>query len=391
MRHTVLVCLTLMSLSLAWTGRAAADAIGDDLQAITEVGPKGEGHDAATAAIQRIEQANADALTRILAAMDGANPLAVNWLRGAFESVADRVLSETGTLPVSDLEAFLAETSHNPRARRLAYEWIIKADPAAADRIIPEMISDPSAEMRRDAVARLIDEAEQLEADGKQDAARTTYGAAMQGAVDGDQVELLAKSLDKLGASVDLVDHFGLVTEWKVIGPFDNRGGIGFAAVYPPEEELNFDAEYEGQLGPVSWEPVQAPTPPDVYDVGKVGRVDLAELTAPHKGAVTYTATGFVAAEAGPVEFRIGTPNAWKLWVNGKEVFGQEEYHRGMFFDQYSVQAELQEGENTILLKVCQNEQTEDWAQDWAFQLRICDLTGRGLNSAEERTAARVE
>ena len=67
----------------------------------------------------------------------------------------------------------------------------------------------------------------------------------------------------------------------------------------------------------------------------------------------------------------------------------QEEYHRGMFFDQYIFRANLKQGENTLLLKVCQNEQTEDWAQVWAFQLRICDLTGRGLNSAEERTAAR--
>ena len=207
------------------------------------------------------------------------------------------------------------------------------------------MINDPSAEMRRDAVARLIDEAAELKAANNNDAARKTYEAALQGAVDGDQVELLAKSLDALGASVNLVDHFGLLTEWKVIGPFDNRGGIGFAAVYPPEEKLNFDAKYEGQLGEVRWAPVAAPTPPDVYDVGKVGVVDLAKLTAPHKGAVTYTATEFVAAEGGPVEFRIGTPNAWKLWVNGQEVFGQEEYHRGMFFDQYIVRTELKQGE----------------------------------------------
>lgn len=391
MRKTPSLLLILAFASLNACVTAHADELDEALQAVTAVGPRGEGHDAATAAVQRLEQADADDLTRILAAMDGVNPLAVNWLRGAFESVADRVLSASGRLPVDQLEAFLADISHNPRARRLAYEWIIKAEPEAADRIIPEMLNDPSAEMRRDAVARLITQGEQQETDGQQEAARQTYEAAMQGAVDGDQVETLAKSLDKLGASVDLVDHFGLLTQWKVIGPFDNRGGIGFAAVYPPEQELDFDAEYEGQLGPVSWEGIKAPTPPDVYDVGKVGRVDLAELTAPHKGAVTYTATEFVSPDAGPVEFRIGTPNAWKLWVNGEQVFGQEEYHRGMFFDQYIVRAELKEGENTILLKVCQNEQTEDWAQDWVFQLRICDLTGRALNSAEERTAARVE
>ena len=31
---------------------------------------------------------------------------------------------------------------------------------------------------------------------------------------------------------------------------------------------------------------------------------------------------------------------------------------------------------NEILIKVCQNEQTENWAQSWMFQLRLCDATG---------------
>ena len=33
-------------------------------------------------------------------------------------------------------------------------------------------------------------------------------------------------------------------------------------------------------------------------------------------------------------------------------------------------------GRNTILLKVCQNEQADAWAQVWDFQLRVCDAVG---------------
>ena len=66
--------------------------------------------------------------------------------------------------------------------------------------------------------------------------------------------------------------------------------------------------------------------------------------------------------------------------MNGELLFGHEEYHRGMHFDQYSVLGELQAGENVILLKVCQNEQTDSWAQVWEFQFRICDLTGKPLD-----------
>ena len=36
----------------------------------------------------------------------------------------------------------------------------------------------------------------------------------------------------------------------------------------------------------------------------------------------------------------------------------------------------LKKGENVIVLKVCQNNQKEEWAQDWQFQVRVCDDTG---------------
>jgi hypothetical protein len=39
----------------------------------------------------------------------------------------------------------------------------------------------------------------------------------------------------------------------------------------------------------------------------------------------------------------------------------------------------LERGLNQVLIKVCQNEQTDDWAQDWVFQLRVCDDTGGGI------------
>jgi hypothetical protein len=31
------------------------------------------------------------------------------------------------------------------------------------------------------------------------------------------------------------------------------------------------------------------------------------------------------------------------------------------------------------VLKVCQNNQTQAWAQDWFFQVRVCDDTGGPL------------
>ena len=44
--------------------------------------------------------------------------------------------------------------------------------------------------------------------------------------------------------------------------------------------------------------------------------------------------------------------------------------------DQHVGRGVLKAGRNAILVKLCQNEQTEAWAQEWSFQLRVCDAIG---------------
>ena len=61
-----------------------------------------------------------------------------------------------------------------------------------------------------------------------------------------------------------------------------------------------------------------------------------------------------------------------------------EVYHSGSMLDQYIAPFELKKGTNTILLKICQNEQEESWAQRWEFQFRITDPTGKGLQGKTE-------
>ena len=83
-----------------------------------------------------------------------------------------------------------------------------------------------------------------------------------------------------------------------------------------------------------------------------------------------------------PAEIRIGTGNAWKVWLNGKFVFGRDAYHRGAMLDQYLLPIQLRKGPNTLLVKCCQNEQKETWTVEWRFQLRICDQTGSAIRQA---------
>lgn len=362
--------LAVGSLLPHYAGAADFDAA---VQAVRNIGPEGKGNVEASAALKELSQSPIQDLPRLLAAFDGATPLAANWLRSAAETVADRELRATGKLPQAELEKFVSETEHNPRARRMAYEWILKLDPTVADRLIPGLIGDPSTEFRRDAVARLIDAGTKQLAAELKDQAKETFQAALNGARDEDQINAIVKPLDTLGVTVDLPRHFGFIMDWRLIGPFDNTGKKGFAIAYPPETDIKLDATYAGQKGEVQWAKY---TTDDKYGV-----VDLAKFTAPQKGSVTYAYTEFTSDKAQTVDLRLGTPNAYKLWLNGELIFGREEYHRGMAIDQYRMTGKLLAGKNQILLKICQNEQTDEWAQRWQYQLRICDATGTAILS----------
>ena len=157
--HTVAwVCLAVCLVPPGMAAAASPD-LAPFVQALRNVQPEGKGHLAATSAWAELtEQAGVGDLPAILAGMDGAGPLAANWLRAAVDAIAERHLHANGTLPTQGLERFLAQEKHNPRARRLAFEWIARVDPAAPDRLIPGMLDDPSLELRRDAVATMADD-----------------------------------------------------------------------------------------------------------------------------------------------------------------------------------------------------------------------------------------
>ncbi len=345
------------------------------IRTIKAVGKEGAGNPAAIKAVKELSRGSSQTLLPLLNSMDDAGPLAINWLRGAFESIAARELKSTGKLPAQELEAFVLDQQHDPHPRRLAYEWLLKVDATAEERLIPNMLRDPGADFRRDAVQRLIDQAVAAQEKEDKPAAIKLFQEALAGATDNDQVQAIVKPLKELGENVDLQKHFGFLTRWKLIGPFENHDLIGFAAIYPPEEKIDFHAKYVAKDGmEVAWQEHQTE---DEYGV-----VDLRKALAAHKGAVVYAASEFTAKAPMSVEVRLGTPNAWKLWVNGQLAFSREEYHRGTQLDQYLVPVKLQAGKNTILLKVCQNEQTEEWAQDWKYQLRVSDASGAAVEPA---------
>ena len=356
----------------------AAEPSGDTgalIRDVLAIEHEGTGNERAQAAWQQLSHAGTDNLASLLGAMDDANPLAANYLRSALDAVISRARQQGESIPTDVFEQFVDDRGHAPRARRLAYEWLSQLDPTTPDRLLPTMLDDPSVELRRDAVARVITRAAALIDSENDDEAKLAYRVALGGAIDRDQVDEIAEALGKLGTPVDLARHFGFIQRWKLIGAFDNVGGVGFAAAYPPEDEIDFAAKYEGKDGEVAWI--------DHVNEEAYGNVDLYQAIKRENGTVAYAATQFVSREPQDVDIRFGTVNATKIWLNGELLDSNEVYHANDEMDQYIVRGRVDRGENTILLKVCQNEQEESWAQVWKFQLRVCDESGTAILSAD--------
>ena len=370
-RH-LLAIVVAAALPLTTADAANAKRTKQWLKAVNAVGPEGEGNEKASKASRQLSSLDADSIPAILAGMKGSNELAENWLRSVVESIADKELNGGGKLPLGALKKFVGDASHNPRARRLAFELIRRVDGKSAEKMIPGLANDPSVELRREAVQRLMEQGAKHLAAGKKDAAAKTLVKALDHARDLDQINSISKDLRDLGQAVDLPKHFGFLMHWNVIGPFDNTDREGFATVFPPEKGIDLTAEYDGKEGKVKWTELVSSDEYGMVDINKAYPGNIKEVTA-------YAYTEFKAKSARPIELRLGCKNAWKVWLNGELLFGRDEYHRGMRIDQYRLRGELKAGVNTILVKACQNEQKESWTKEWQFQIRACDATGTAV------------
>ena len=364
--------------ALAW---ADDSAVARQLEQVRAVGPKGKNHQAAVAAAQELQQQGIEQLTQIIAGMDGANLLATNWLRGVAEAIVTSHTRQGKPLPIADLEKLFADTKHSPRARRLAYEFIAAVDPTAEQRLIPPLQTDPSLELRYDAIRMAIDKAAEVEKTDKA-AATKLYATAFENARDIEQTKQLAAKLKELGMPVDMPTRMGFILDWQLIGPFDNSQDLAWDKAYEPEKKVDFATECRGSKGPMKWI--------SHHTKEEFGIVDLNLALDKHKGSIAYAATEFLSPNEQTVDIRLGCINANKVWVNGELVTANRVYHTGMAIDQYSGQAKLKPGKNLILVRISQNEQTEAWAQDWRFQLRVTDTLGGPILS-QDRAASKTE
>ena len=341
---------------------AQADVTPEQLEVFRKVQPGDEAGLAVASRTARELAGRKDLLSiTALRAMKDASPLGKNWLVGLANAAQKKSPSST-----AELEAFLRNTGEDPEARYTVFRWLTEGNEPARSQWLAAMLEDPSPELRFEAIEKALVPAELPEAK-----LRDLLGSARQP----EQVTAIIERLDKQGVKIDRAKHFGFLTQWKFVGPFDNAGSNHFNTTYAVETDYvanKLATSYSGKSDAAAWRS-ETSSDPD-------GLVDLAKIYNNEKGCIVYGIAELNSPSDVACELRVGCINAQKVWVNGELVIANEVYHTGMQVDQYIAPIKLKAGVNRVLIKVCQNEQKEAWAQRYIFQARVCDSTGKAIS-----------
>lgn len=158
-----------------------------------------------------------------------------------------------------------------------------------------------------------------------------------------------------------LKQRLGFITDWHLIGPFDNERGGGFHTAYGPEKEVDLEAVYTGKEREVSWRK----NPRDPLN----GVINLNALFNPNDQCVAYALCFLVCSEEKTICLRFGSDEAVKVFLDCRELFALNA-RRLHHFDQDVVSLHLTPGKHALLLKIC------DQTRGWRFSARLTELDG---------------
>jgi hypothetical protein len=165
------------------------------------------------------------------------------------------------------------------------------------------------------------------------------------------------------GSVTDFHEYFGTQTHWMLMGPFPNGEHFtGHSAVYPPEQSIDLKAAHDGVNGKVRWI--------EHRQTGPLASVDLTKVFSPSEHVTAYALCWVISPAERPVQVRLGTNDAGKLWVGGALVFDYP-YESTAMLDGEIIPVVLRAGATPILLKV------SNGVHNWGFVFRITEPDGR--------------
>ncbi|HZO15106.1 MAG TPA: DUF3857 domain-containing protein, partial [Polyangiaceae bacterium] len=176
------------------------------------------------------------------------------------------------------------------------------------------------------------------------------------------------------------IAELGFVSEWLIVGPFNNDNKSGMAERMPPEVELAepvlFDRSYPGKERAVRWR-----RSPDVH---RWGYLDLGAMIRPERDACgfasTYVRDGRKGKGARKLSLWAGATGAFRLFVDGEMVLEDTAY-RQLDADRHAVPVSLEPGFHRVTVKVCADETPA------SFTMRFAEPDGSVARDLEVSTS----
>lgn len=163
---------------------------------------------------------------------------------------------------------------------------------------------------------------------------------------------------------------YASVTNFRVIGTFDNHGNSGMDISYGPEIDFGFHPVHDGRC----WEKLS-----DNAITGDIMPLRYIDLTA-HFGqindAVAYAITYIHSEYPREVRFDLGADDGLIAWLNGQEIL-REPQPGPAAPGQFKVPVRLKAGWNQVMLKIGQI------FGEWGFYFEIRKNTGEPAESLQ--------
>ncbi len=167
---------------------------------------------------------------------------------------------------------------------------------------------------------------------------------------------------------------------WITLGPFKNKDSSGVLYAYIPEETTQIDttAKYFGRDTDklISWEKPS--------DNKLDGRFDFGNENGINDWSAAYVWAIVISPDERDITFRFDSDDQGIIWLNGKKVFEHSRASVGggaAQIDRHTIPVTLKQGENTILIKVCNSSQT------WDLYMRLTDADGNSFEDLKFKTA----
>lgn len=334
----------------------------------------------------RLTDQSSLALIAILDAFPEDDVIAANWLRTAFEHIADRRHAD---LPCETLEKIAEDTARAGRVRRLALVALERVRPGYTTAFLQKRLSDPEFEW--EAVGLRLALAESEENRGETERAKEILRETLAEATSYDQAKALAEKLAEAGEPPDILRHLGIVSSWAVIGPFDATPAEGLSNAYPPEHQVDLNAFHASKGGHLAWKACRV--------VGNDGRTDLRQYgIEPEQGAVAYAVAYFRVPQETRLVLLVSAVDNVKVWLDGHPVLEPPGSlaRRNFRVDAHRAEVRLRQGVSQLLVKFVKSPDTGERqaaaqrmgvqvrpshpADRWDFMVRFVDFRRRGVS-----------